>query len=147
MNMKAKSSIILFLTLVLGIFIGILIDRTLAHQSFEKRIAKYRARGTFSHMFERIIEPDKENIDPEQHQKIKTILEKYSEKIYRHGRKSRQEMSAIMDSLRMELDPILTAKQKARLQHRFERLRRKPFGRPMRMQDKPYNKRPDKPPY
>lgn len=144
--MKAKSTIILLLTLVIGIFLGISIDRTIVHRSFEKRIAKYRARGGLLHIFERVIEPDKENFDPEQYQKIKTILEKYSEKIYKHGKKSRQEMSAIMDSLRMELDPILTAEQKERLKHRFERLYKKSFERPRRRPDRPYDKRQGKPP-
>ena len=77
----------------------------------------------------------------------KNYFRKYSEKIYKHGKKSRREMSAIMDSLRAELDPILTPEQKERLKHRFERLQRKPFGRPGRMPDRHRGNQQEKPPH
>ena len=43
MNIRAKSRLLLVFTLLIGIALGVLIDRTMIHQSFEKRIERMQS--------------------------------------------------------------------------------------------------------
>ena len=58
-------------------------------------------------------------------------------------------MTAIMDSLKAELEPVLTLEQKERFEQRLHRLGRPPFGRPGRKPgrrgfgEKPYPSQPE----
>jgi len=127
MNIRAKSRLLLVFTLFIGIALGVLIDRTMIHQSFEKRIERMQSPGIFRSNFERLIEPNESQVVI-----VKQIVEKYSKRLFEHVQRTRQEMTAIMDSLKAELEPVLTPEQKERFEQRLHRLRRPPFGRPGR---------------
>jgi hypothetical protein len=127
MNIQAKSSFLIVFTLLIGIVLGVLIDRTMIHRSFEKRIERMQSPGIFRNNFERLIEPS-----ASQSVIVKQIVEKYSKKLFEHSQQTRQEMAAIMDSLKTELEPILTPEQKERFEQRLHRMGRRPFGRPGR---------------
>ena len=83
-------------------------------------------------LLERVIQPT-----PEQREKIDKILEKYADNIADKRRQAMKETAVLMDSLRSELEPILTEQQKIRLEeHRqrfeFREERRRQFSRPMK---------------
>ena len=141
MNIQAKSSLILVFTLLIGIALGVLIDRTLIHQSFVKRMERMQSPGAFMSNFERLIEPNEDQFNH-----VKKIVEKYSQRLFEQSQNTRQEMTAIMDSLKAELEPILTSEQKERLEQRFQRVGRRPFGRSGRKSRRPFDKEPPAPP-
>lgn len=132
MNIQVKSSLIIIFTLTIGLFLGVLIDRTIMRGQFEKRVGKMRSPEGFIHMMERIIEPDES-----QREDIRKILDKYSNRFHEIASNSHTKMAAVMDSLRIELEPVLTGEQKARLKNRMEHIRSwekdgPPFRRPKR---------------
>ena len=118
MRLQYKSSIILICTFILGMFLGTLIDRTIMRYHFKNKVIALREPRGFFREFERIIQPDET-----QREKIKTILTKHSKRIAEIGEKSHLEMRAAIDSIRAEIDPILTDEQKKRLNNRLERMR------------------------
>jgi len=142
MNVRIKTSIIILITLLIGVVTGVLIDRTIMRNQFQQKFAGMRRPQGMILMLERIIKPDES-----QYQELREILKRYSQKLHQIGEMSRLEMNTVMDSLKTELDPILTDEQKDRLQSRIERLRSgrgtgPPFGRPRRR----FNKGPMGPP-
>lgn len=141
MNTQAKSSLLLILTLLIGIALGVLIDRTLIHQSFERRIDRFRGPGGFAHIIERIIEPDANQME-----QIKIIFERHTEKMNDYRLRSRQEMKVIMDSLRLELEPILTIEQKEKLKKSMENMERRPFGQRGKRTGRRFDKEHEPPP-
>lgn len=133
MNVRTKTSLIILITFVIGLLLGILLDRTLMRYDFQKRIAQFRHPGGFIHMLERAIEPEAAQRDT-----LEKILAKYSERFFETATQSRTEMAAIMDSLRSELEPILTEEQKARIEQMRKRFEsRKPFRPPFKMRERP----------
>jgi hypothetical protein len=129
MNMKVKTTLIILFTLLIGIILGVFIDRTIMRFQFRKRIAEVRQTRGITSIFERIIEPTES-----QSEAVEKILAKYSNRLHDLREKSHLEMAAVMDSLRTELEPILTDQQKARLKRAMERMRdrrdREPHPRP-----------------
>lgn len=141
MNMQAKSRLVLSITLIIGVSLGILIDRTVIHQSFESRIERFRGPGGFSQIIERIIEPDSKQME-----QIKIILEKHAKKMNDYRNKSRAEMKVLMDSLRIELEPVLTREQKEKLKESMDRMERRPFDSRGRRQGRRFDKENGPPP-
>ena len=123
MNIQAKSSLVLILTLIIGVALGVLIDRTVLHQSFETRIERFQSPKGFTHIFERIIEPDSKQMEA-----IREIVVRHFEKMGEYRHRSRLEMKTLMDSLRLELEPILTMEQKEKLKESLDNMERRPFG-------------------
>ena len=146
MNIQIKSSLIIIFTLMIGLLLGVLIDRTIMRVQFQKRVGRMRSPEGFIHMMERIVEPDES-----QREEIIKILNKYSNRFHEIAANSHAKMVIVMDSLRTELDPVLTGEQKARLKNRMEHIRswRKdgpPFRRPKRHHfDRRENHRPPGP--
>ena len=124
MNIRAKSSLILIFTLIIGILLGVLVDRTLLHRSFEQRIARMRGPGGFIHLFERVLEPTEA-----QKEKIRKVLDSYSERLTILEKQSRKNFTAVMDSLIQDLQPILSDEQKQRLKELIERRGKRRAGR------------------
>ena len=146
MNVKIKTSAVIIVTLLMGILLGTLISRTMMRNQFERKIHGVRNQHGFLMLLERIIEPEEE-----QYEEIKDLLNKRSRQLHEVGEKSRKEIEAIMNSLRTDIEPILTKEQKERLEYRMERFRkwgkrRPPFGKPGRgMRDRPHAPPPPPP--
>jgi len=118
MNVKTKSTLILVGTLVIGMVLGGLIDRSILRTQFKHRVERMRNPLGFMQFFEGIIEPNEEQYDA-----IKELLEKRSQQLHEIGQNSRDEMKMVMDSLKMDIDPLLTAEQKARLERKIENMK------------------------
>jgi hypothetical protein len=115
MNIKFKTYFILFITLIIGILLGILGSRVMVKSEVE-RILSRGPRLHFIFMFKRIIDPA-----PEQEEKINQILNKYSRKIDALAETNRREFEKLKRDIRRELDPLLTLEQKKRLDEVFSR--------------------------
>jgi hypothetical protein len=144
MNMKVKTTLVILFTLLIGIILGVFIDRTIMRFQFRKRIAEVRQARGITSIFERIIEPTESQYEP-----VKEILAKYGKRLHDLREKSHQEMAVVMDSLRIELEPILTDQQKARLKNEMERMkdRRDRRPRPMPPFPPPFEREREKPPH
>jgi hypothetical protein len=142
MNMKIKTMIILVFTLLIGIILGALLDRTIMRIRFQKRFHEVRRARGITRLLEDLIRPDES-----QYEAVKGILEKYSKRLHDQREKSFQEMDVVMDSLRAELDQILTDEQKARLKKDMERMKgmreRGPMPPPPESFDKEHNRPPE----
>ena len=136
MKTQIKTSIVLLSIFALGIILGVVIDRTLVEHQMKSRFSRMRNPRMFGHFLERIIKPT-----PEQNQKIRQLLQNYSQKMDETRWHVMKESIAIMDSLRHDLEPILTEEQKKRLEEHRKRIE-------MRRGDFPGLKRPpfDEPP-
>ena len=119
MNAKTKSILILLSALILGILLGIVIDRTIIEYQMRQRFFRFARPGMERMILERIIQPTQE-----QKAQIGFILQKYGEKFRTLRFNTRKETRALMDSMRQEIDPILTKKQKEEIWKNMERLMR-----------------------
>lgn len=113
MNIKLKITFIIIITLVIGIVIGAMLNRTLT-QNRVKRILSRRNPPVFISFYERIIEPD-----TNQREEIRKILDKHAKHLSEIRANFSEELQSSMESLRAELDPILTPEQKKRLEKGF----------------------------
>ena len=137
MNIKVKTMSILIVTLVIGMVLGALIHGAVMQNRLKQTAFRMRTPMGFIQRMERVIQPD-----DSQRAEMRKILQKHFQKIDRY----QAEIAGKMDSLRIELETILTEKQKERLRQgpfhpggpRFrppfgkERpgRRNRPFGRP-----------------
>ena len=117
MTVHGKSALIIIGTLLIGIVIGLFLAGPMVHHRMRPHIPG-KGPEAFAPMLERIIEPTAEQRDA-----IREVLEKHSDRLAEMHMGYRTEMTAVMDSLRKDLDPILTEEQKARLDERHGRLR------------------------
>ncbi len=127
MNLKVKSSLIIIVTLIIGIVLGIILTRSFfwPPSMFDKMSALRSPEG-FAERFERIIDPSES-----QKEKIREILQFHFQKMHNQSTEFRQRFMQINDSLRAELDPILNDDQKERLdkmERRFREHNRPGFG-------------------
>ena len=148
MKIQTKTTLILIGTLLIGIVIGVL-GSGFAMRRMANRFADRPFSKRFANVYERIIGPDDANRDT-----VLAILEKHADQIEEFRQTHDATMKAYIDSLKAELDPILTPEQKQRLsdhhekfRNRFERFRHRP-GRPGKFPgDKPPRHFPgDEPP-
>lgn len=139
--MKAKTTIILLFTLLIGIILGVFLDRTIMRFRFQKKFDEARQARGITRMLENLIQPDES-----QYEAVKEILEKYSKRLHDQREKSFQEMDVVMDSLRIELDQILTDEQKARLKKDMERMKGMRERGPMPPPPRPFGREHDRPP-
>jgi len=136
MNIHLKSGIIIGVTLIIGIILGIQIDRMLVRSHFHKQISRNRPPDDFIRVFEQIIQPTEQ-----QRAELKKVMERHAPRLAAIDSLVRTNIAVATDSLKKDLEPILTEEQKKRLFERFERFksRRKngpPFMQPP-MQDGP----------
>jgi Spy/CpxP family protein refolding chaperone len=112
MSVKAKTTIIIVLTLFIGVAIGAMLNRALLH----RRIARTIAWGNPAAMtanLERLLSPT-----DEQSKEIRRILEEHGAVLLKIRKDSMQETMVVMQSLEAALDPILTPEQKRSLSRR-----------------------------
>jgi hypothetical protein len=127
MKIETKTYVIVVLTMVIGIIIGALISGAVVRH----RIRRFISLGRPEHLTERIerlIEPTAAQRDT-----VHQILMEHARQFHEiHGRFENQ-LLALKDSLKKDLDPILTEEQKERLERAPrppEHLRdRRPGGR------------------
>ncbi len=112
MSVKAKTTIIIVLTLIIGVAMGAMLNRALLH----RRIARTLAWGNPAAMtanLERLLSPT-----DEQSKEIRRILDEYGAVLLKIRKDSMQETMVVMQSLEAALDPILTPEQKRSLSRR-----------------------------
>ena len=134
MSIQWKSTFIIVSTLVIGILIGVFLAGPAMHHRMMPRIEE-GGPDRFALMLERIIRPT-----PEQEEAVGAVLAMHSARLDGMRSGFRDEMVVLMDSLRADLDPILTDEQKARLDERQGHLKRLFDGKPDRRGHSP---RPD----
>ncbi|NOT76861.1 MAG: hypothetical protein HOP08_18205 [Cyclobacteriaceae bacterium] len=122
---RKKAVLFLSITLVIGILIGAMIpsffgrmrhkvgiDRTKMEQRDNKKDAKKMDRKSgFERMVFRITKPDSDQV-----KLIRPILNETSLQIEALERKSNEEMSAVMDSMKAKLKPVLREDQMKKLE-------------------------------
>jgi hypothetical protein len=117
MNLKLKSSLIIIMTLIIGMVLGgLIVDTFLKKDRIRDRIAHLRKPEGFVQRFEQIIEPDSA-----QREIIRDILKAHFDRVEKTSVHFREQMRVLNDSLRMELEPILTEQQKEKLRRRLHR--------------------------
>lgn len=131
MNVKVKSILIILAVFILGLFTGAMLNRALIQHRIQKALA-LRNPAPFITTIERIIDPT-----PEQYRHIRKILEKHAKNIYTYRREFHKSTLKELNSLKKELETVLTEEQKRRLEHSYlNRLRRPrrmpPFRTPPR---------------
>jgi predicted PurR-regulated permease PerM len=120
MSPRSRAVVIIICTLLIGLAIGTLIVAPMLARHHFRRVARLRTTDGFVSRLEEKIEPS-----PGQAEAVKGILTRYGEELNRISSEHHTELSTMLDSMKAELDPILTEEQKERLARR-ERHRR-PF--------------------
>ncbi|NOZ62137.1 MAG: hypothetical protein GXO74_10685 [Calditrichaeota bacterium] len=148
MNTKTKSVFVLIAVFVLGVVLGIVVDRTIVESQMRRRFLRAQGPGMARVVLERIIQPT-----PGQKAQIDSILEKYGERFQKLRAATRMKTLNLMDSMRVEIEPILTNEQKEQMQQHIERMRRgamreRPFekGRWRNFRRPPEERPPEPPP-
>ncbi|MBN2102529.1 hypothetical protein JW835_00645 [bacterium] len=106
MKTMTKTVVLLILTFVLGVISGAVLQGFLIRQHIKKFNRHMRTPEGFIERFERIIDPT-----DEQRKEIRAILEKHHQKMMQFHK----EFPMHMDSLKTDLDSILTEEQKEKL--------------------------------
>jgi hypothetical protein len=137
MTASTKSVLRLFSTLLIGMLLGSLITGAVNNRRMSNLAEMRSARGLAFH-FEDVIRPENE----EQREAIRAVLDEAAPKFSAAMQESRERMRALTDSVRAELDPLLTEEQRERLE---ERMRIGPRGAPggPRRDDDRRRRRPD----
>jgi hypothetical protein len=104
-------------TLLIGVVIGALVVGPLEARRHFKRIADLRTPKGFAERMEEIIRPDADQV-----RVLRPILVKYGQAFDEVSSRHRDEVKALIDSLNAELDTVLTADQKERLEQSRRRL-------------------------
>jgi septal ring factor EnvC (AmiA/AmiB activator) len=141
MKTKYKTIGLLFGTLVVGILVGMLLHATFLRSQFRKHIHKIRTEDGFIQRFEDLIQPTEE-----QRVQLETVLKKHFEEMD----KQRDVFRALMDSLKADIDSVLTEEQRQRLQknmflERSKSPRRPPFPQHDFMEPPPGGPPPEPP--
>lgn len=110
MNIKWKIAIHIVATLLIGILIGALLNRSLVQRRI-KNVLEMRTVGLLAPRPEKDLKP----VSPEQDKRIREILDKHAERLAEIHKRFESEIQASFKSLNQELEPILTAEQREEL--------------------------------
>jgi Spy/CpxP family protein refolding chaperone len=121
MNIKIKTASIIILTLLIGIVFGFLLSRAYMHHRIKRAFAMIDP-SRFIATFEHTINPT-----PEQREQIRKIIQKHAKGVAELQKNLREGMESSFESLRKELDAILTPEQKRRLEEMMKN--RRPWPR------------------
>lgn len=129
--------IVLFVTSLLGVgFVaGFFTHRYVVNKKIEKVAEMRFARGFQMRLFERI------DADEAQKEKLAPIVKKYAQQMAKESKDSRLRRKEIIDSLYMEMKPLMTDEQIAELEAFSRRFREKERDR----RDKKMKKRSRRP--
>jgi Spy/CpxP family protein refolding chaperone len=127
MNDRLKFGIYIIFIFILGLAIGILLNRALLQKRIKDMLIM-RASGRIVPQLEEIVKPE----NPEQWTLIREILDKYETKMAEIHLRFREEIEAAFKSLKADVDPLLTSEQKKRLEDMLPKpppfLKREPRG-------------------
>jgi hypothetical protein len=119
---RRKSILILSATLIVGILIGLLVPGFFhkyegrRHGRGGREISNERKKEWFASTIYKIVKPDSAQV-----KQIKPITEWASQQIEAIEISSNSQMSAVLDSVKVQLKPILTDEQQQRLVEFHER--------------------------
>lgn len=106
MKTQFKTASILLGTFIVGGILGFMLHDTFVRNNYKAHAMRMRTPEGFIHRFERVIDPTEE-----QRKEIRKILRSH----YKEMNQYREEFHAKMDSVRKEIDMLLTDEQKERL--------------------------------
>jgi len=136
MNMKVKTTIVIIITLIFGIVLGAMLNRTFMHQRIKRAFDAVNP-NRFTMILERVIDPTEE-----QKKQIRGILQKHAKYDAELRKNLTDGMQASIESLKKELDSVLTPEQKERLEKMMRE--RRPWarrdGKPWPRRDRPFPK-------
>ena len=122
---RTKSIALLIATLLLGVVLGAVMNAWWAHERFD-RLRRLRSPGGFEQMIERVVEPN----SPEQRREIEQVVSRSAQRLDSLRARHWRELRTVIDSMRTDLEPILTDEQEAALTRRIRMHRRGPKFRP-----------------
>jgi hypothetical protein len=128
MTVKTKITLAVFGTLVVGIVVGAVGSAALVDWRMN-RIAEGDIRDRFIQSCQRELD-----LTAEQRDSVTVILNRWADRQKELFQKHFQATRALVDSMKAELAPVLTAEQLSKLDRRMERMgkpfRGRPFGPP-----------------
>ncbi len=102
---KTKSFLLLIVTLIIGIIIGFLVKSWIVEHRFEQ-FNRLRTEGGFLNFIEENIE-----LTVEQKEQLSPVLSDFRESMSRHAEESKSGFHMLMDSLKTDLQVILSLEQ------------------------------------
>jgi len=115
MNIRTKTTLIMLITFLSGIIVGFVLNGVIIQHHFYRETRRMRSFGGFYQRFEDIVQPT-----DQQREAMRDILKKHFEELNQY----REQMPAKFDTLRMQLEEVLSAEQIQRLdQSRLFRFR------------------------
>jgi Spy/CpxP family protein refolding chaperone len=113
--MKVKTTIIIIITLIFGIVLGAMINRTFTQRRIRRAFDAVNP-NRFTMILERAINPTEE-----QKKQIREILQDHAKQVEKMRKEAMEGMETSMQSLKQELDSVLTPEQKKRLERMMKR--------------------------
>ena len=114
MKLQIKAVVVILSTFILGVVLGYLAN-DLLYPKPPRRIGGMRDFDRFLALNERIIHPTEAQQDT-----VEKILRKNYQRLRNQFQESQAKVRAILDSIQVELEPLLTEEQKERLRQRRE---------------------------
>lgn len=142
MNIKVKTALIIVATLIIGLIFGALFSRAYLHHRIRRAFVMVDP-NRFNPFFEQTINPT-----PEQSEQINKIMHKHTKQVMELRKNFEEGMASSFESLRKELDSVLTPEQKKRLEKMMRERRPWPERgpRPWPRRDRPFPEPERKPP-
>lgn len=132
MKVKTRTIMVLIGTLLIGVIIGVISTNLMHFKRLEDRMKGFRDPDKFIERIEKSIEPTED-----QREKLREILYAHHKKIVETGEEFRSRMRVNSDSLKIQLNSVLTDEQIEKMERLFKRRDRfKPDDRERR-QDVP----------
>ncbi len=120
MNIQTKSSVLVLSIFIFGIICGFFLRSVFVNDQFRKPPFE-RGKIDFSKRLEDVL-----RLNPAQAKAVEPILKKYDQKILLTIDKARLEGVAVIDSMKVELRPLLTNSQKEILNNELIRFKNPP---------------------
>ena len=114
MKLQIKAVVVILSTFILGVVLGYLANDLLSPKP-PRRIGGMREFDRFLALHERIINPTDAQQDT-----VEKILRKNYQRLQNKFKEHQDEITAILDSIQVELEPFLTEEQKERMKNRRE---------------------------
>jgi hypothetical protein len=125
MDIKTKSVLLILLTFTLGIMCGFFLHSYFMEQHFRPMDRGNKMPFSLSQRLDEILE-----LSPEQIQKINPIIKRYDDKVYQTVERNRTLGMVIMDSMFVEIKPLLSDKQQSLLENEMNHFKNPPPPRP-----------------
>jgi hypothetical protein len=105
MNVKTKTALVIVFTLIFGIVIGALLNRSLLQKRVE-RVFSWKQPKVFVKLYMEFIEPKVTQKD-----QIQEILKRYGKRLKEIRSESRKDLESTMLAMMSELEPFLSSEQ------------------------------------